>query len=140
MSMPSRLILFADDDVLTQWIMTDVLSQAGFDVVSACRGSEATELLAQQQAFDLLVTDLDLPDNLSGHQLAEHWRASHPGRPVIYTGTPRRTSMPILARHEYFIEKPLSPARLLRLIDVALDDAMFGAFVPQEARRGAYVH
>jgi DNA-binding NtrC family response regulator len=140
MTMPRHLILFADDDVLTQWVMTDVLSQAGFDVISACRGSEATALLGPSHEFDLLLIDVDLPDDGSGHRLVDHWRAAHPGRPVIYTGAGRGAAMRHLGRQEYFIEKPLSPARLLRMIDLALDDAMFRSFVPRDVQGGAYVN
>ena len=36
--MTRKQVLFADDDVLTQWIMTEVLTGVGYGVVSACRG------------------------------------------------------------------------------------------------------
>ncbi len=140
MSMPSRSILFADDDVLTQWIMTDVLTQAGFTVTSVCRGLEAIELVDTSCGFDLLLTDLDLPDNVTGHELGNHWREVLPGCPVIYTGIKRGHSVRILEQHEYYVEKPFNADRLLRTIDWALEDAVFRPFFPAYARRSQHAH
>lgn len=140
MTMPGQHILFADDDVMTQWIMTDVLTGAGFTVTSVCRGVEAIGLLDGAADFDLLLTDVDLPDSLDGHALADHWHRTLPRCPVIYTGARRNAGMPMLHRHEHFIEKPLGAAKLLRLVDRALEEANFGLFLPDPARRRLYVH
>ncbi len=140
MTMPSRHILFADDDVLTQWIMTDVLTQAGFVVTSACRGVEASRLLDAVSDFDLLLTEVDLPDNVNGHALADLWQTVRPGHPVIYTGAKHGSVVRMLDPHEHFLEKPFDADRLLRLVDWALEDASFRPFIPGGARRGQHVH
>lgn len=138
--MNSRCILFADDDVLTQWIMTEVLTEAGYDVVSACRGREAIELIDTHAEFDLLIVDMDLPDSLSGHDLAEIWRKTLPGRPVIFTGLKSGASMRLLDYHETFLEKPFSATKLLSAIEAALEDASFRPFLPGLSRRSHHVH
>ena len=140
MTMPSRNILFADDDVLTQWTMTEVLLQAGFTVTNACRGIEAVALLDGSEEFDLLLTDVDLPDNVNGHELADRWRQTLPGRPVIYTGVKRGPTFRLLDHHEHFQEKPFSEAKLLRLVEWALEDASFRPFMPSITRRGHHIH
>ena len=140
MTVPSRTILFADDDVLTQWIMSDVLSQAGFSVVSACRSDQARALLDGSNEFDLLLADLHLPDSITGHELGDHWRAVCPGRPVIYTGPNTDSQDRGLEQSEYFIEKPLGADKLLRLIDWALEDASLRPFMPAIARRSHHAH
>ena len=140
MTMPDRHILFADDDVLTQWIMTDVLTQAGFTVTSACRGVEASALLDGAGDFDLLLTDVDLPDNVNGHALSDLWQATRPGRPVIYTGTTNGPIIRMLGHHEHFLRKPLSPGKLLHLVEWALEDASFRPFLSAGAGRGHHVH
>ena len=139
MTMPSRHILFADDDVLTQWTMTEVLTQAGFVVTSACRGVEASQLLDRTPDFDLLLTDVDLPDNVNGHALADLWQSISPGRPVIYTGIKRGPVVRMLDHHEYFLEKPFNAAKLLHLVEWALEDASFRPFIATCARR-EHVH
>ncbi len=140
MTMPSRHILFADDDVLTQWIMTDVLTQAGFAVTNACRGTEAIDLLDDSAAFDLLLTDIDLPENSNGQDLADHWRSALPRRPVIYTGSIASRMPWRLEWHEHFIAKPVGAAMLLRLVDWALEDASFRPMASANSRRGLHVH
>ena len=140
MTMPHRHILFADDDVLTQWIMTDVLTQAGFTVVSACRVSEAVRLLEDLPDFDLLLAAVDLPDDRDGVELGEHWRNACPGRPVIYTGPQRSPAITMLQHHEHFIEKPMSAAKLLRLIDWALENEYFRPSLSAVSRRSQHVH
>ncbi len=140
MLMPSRSILFADDDVLSQWIMTDVLTHAGFTVTSVCRGVEAIALVEKNSDFDLLLTDLDLPDNVTGHELANHWRDTLPGRPVLYTGIKRGPVLRILEQHEYYMDKPLNADRLLQMIEAALEDATFRPSFPAFARRSQHAH
>lgn len=140
MTMPSRHILFADDDVLTQWIMTDALTEAGFAVTNACRGMEATALLDGAADFDLLLADVDLPDNMNGHALGDLWLATLPGRPLIYTGKSCGPVVRMLGHHEHFLEKPFDIATLLHLVEWALEDASFRPFVPAYARRGQHVH
>ena len=140
MTMPSRSILFADDDVLSQWIMTEVMTRAGFSVVSCCRAAEAVEMLDNTSEYDLLLTDLDLPDNLTGYELGDRWRNVLPGRPVIYTGVKRGPAVRILEQHEYYIEKPFNAERLLRMIDWALEDATFRPAFSGFARRTQHAH
>ena len=139
--MPNRQILLVDDDVLTQWVMTDVLTQAGFAVVNACRESEAIDLLdASAAEFDLLLTDIDLPGSIPGRSLADHWRTMQPGRPVIYTGIQRGSVIRLLEQHEFFIAKPLDAPSLLRLIDWALEDTGLRPILPAIMRRHQHVH
>ncbi len=138
--MNSRTVLFADDDVLTQWVMTDVLRDAGFDVVSACRGTEAMWLLNKADEFDLLIADIDLPDSVSGIDLGHFWRQVQPGRPVLYLGTERYAGMRRLDAHETFLAKPFSPRLLLSAIESALEDAALRPVRPERPHGFCHVH
>ncbi len=133
-------ILFADDDVLTQWTMTEVLAEAGFDVTSACRGAEAFSLLGDMPELDLLITDVDLPDNVSGIDVGHVWRRQRPGRPVIYIGTSRHPATRRLEAHETFLCKPFTPATLLSTIATALEEAVLHPAVPAPIRPTCHVH
>ena len=100
-------ILFVDDDVMTQWVMTEVLSRSGYTVTSVCRCEDAIELLGDASEFDLLLVDLDLLDGLDGSSLITQWRKAAPGRAAIFTsvlGFPLRR----LNRHEHFMHRPFS--------------------------------
>ena len=123
-----RSILFVDDDVMTQWTMTDVLTQAGFDVTSACRGHEALRMIELDGDFDLLLTEIDLPDRFDGLQLAQRWRERLVGRPVIFMGLSGCLPLGQLGRRDIFFEKPFEPRRLLQTIVSAIDDAPYRPF------------
>ena len=133
-------MLFADDDVLTQWTMTEALTGAGYDVVSACRGKEAIDLLNSSAEFDLLITDIDLPDDVTGPDVAEYWRQLLPGRPVIYTGAACNPYVRLLDQHEIFLAKPFSSDTLLSTIELMMEDAAFRPFLPVQSRRSHHVH
>jgi two-component system chemotaxis sensor kinase CheA len=55
-------------------LLTPVLQTAGYQVTVACDGPQALALLKSGQPFDLLVTDIHMPE-MDGFQLAETVRA-----------------------------------------------------------------
>jgi DNA-binding NtrC family response regulator len=134
-------VLFANDDVLTQWVMSEVLTDAGFTVLSACRGAQVIDFLTDAASdFDILLADLDLPDTRSACEIGNLWRRARPGHPVIYTGARRDAPMQPLQFHESFLETPFSPAALLRAIHTAVEEASFRPFVPFMDPRIHHVH
>ena len=114
--MPQTRILFVDDDVLNQWLLTDSLSAFGFEVTGLCRGAAAIELLQEGEDFDLLLTDLELPDGVTGFQLANHWRRAHPGRPIVYTSAWPQLAIGPLQRDEVFIHKHADAGEVVSVI------------------------
>ncbi len=131
-------ILFANDDILTQWVMTEVLSHSGYAVKSVCRCEDAVELLQDVPNFDLLLADLDLPDTSSGG-LAGQWRHARPGRPAIFTST-QAWPLRRLDRHEHFLKQPFGARQLLELVEFALDEAAFQPVYAMAARSRQHVH
>ena len=133
-------ILFANDDVLTQWVMTEVLQGAGFGVVSVCRGKDVIDLLEDAPEFDLLLTDLDLVDASRVFEIGHYWRRARPGRPVIYTGASREALLQPLLLHETFLQTPFTADTLLRAIDLAFEEVCFGPLMPARALPTHHVH
>ena len=133
-------ILFANDDVLTQWVMTEVLQAAGFTVTNACRGSEVAGLLDGGADFDVLLADLDLTDVPPGMDIGERWRRAMPGRPAVFTGESRSVLMRPLQFQEAFLLHPFTATALLRTLDTVLEDARFGPLLPVVASRIHHVH
>ena len=123
--MSYRSILFVDDDVMTQWTMTEVLTNAGFDVTSACRGKEAMAQITRDAEFDALVTEIDLPDGVSGLRLVQRWRERLGTRPVILIGATGCVPLGHLGLREIFVEKPFAPDQLLKSILGAIDEAHY---------------
>ena len=123
-------VLFANDDVLTQWIMTEVLADAGFSVASACRVQQVIELLDDAPDFDVLLMDLKLPDCAACMDVGHHWRSALPGRPIIYTGTDTAALGRSLRFGESFLRTPFGAGALLRTIDCALEEVRYRPLAP----------
>lgn len=133
-------VLFVDDDVLAQWILSEVLDQAGFSVTSVCRAEEAMRLIGSSTDFDVLLIDVVLPDGMTGVDVADFWRLVNPGRPVVYATNLPRSLVGSLGADEAYLQKPCNGSDLLRVLDVALEDAQLHARQSMSARRPVWVH
>ncbi len=67
-------ILVADDSITTRTLEKNILEGAGYRVEVTVDGDQAWELL-QQQAFDLVVTDIEMP-GLNGFDLTQRIKES----------------------------------------------------------------
>ena len=138
--MISMNILFANDDVLTQWVMADVLTEAGFTVVGACRGTQVVELLDGTPDFDLLLIELALTDTPPGIDIAYRWHRAMPGRPIIYTAPHRSALREPLRHNETFLRAPFGAGLLLRTVDAALEDAFYRPALPSVPGASQHIH
>jgi DNA-binding response OmpR family regulator len=76
-----RLILVADDDPVILRVLQVALSNAGFDVLLAPDGEEATRIW-REAGPDLIVTDIHMPKK-SGLLLIQDLQANGSSTPVI---------------------------------------------------------
>lgn len=74
-------ILLVEDHADSAYIMERMLSRKGFDV-STCRDIQSAKKTIQTGSFDVLVSDLGLPDG-SGLELMRHIRAAGHSLPAI---------------------------------------------------------
>ncbi len=81
-------ILVIDDELAISELMGEVLRRAGFDVVVATTGRQGVHRF-EGAIFDLVVTDMVLPD-ISGRDVVHHIRnSSRPFTPIVgISGTP----------------------------------------------------
>jgi CheY-like chemotaxis protein len=77
-------ILLVEDDFYVRTYARDQLRALGYQVTEAASGPEAIGMLRGAQGFDLLLTDVVMPQ-MSGPQLAVHAQALRPGLKVLYT-------------------------------------------------------
>ena len=61
------------------------LAALGYQVRLAADGPGALAILRTAEPFDLLFTDVVMPNGLSGYQLADAARTLRPGLPVLFT-------------------------------------------------------
>ena len=75
-SAPAGSLLFVDDSSFFRSMLVPVLKGAGYEVTTCGSGSEALDRLRGDSLFDVIVSDIDMPE-MDGFTLAEAIR-SHP--------------------------------------------------------------
>jgi two-component system chemotaxis response regulator CheY len=75
-----KVILIADDSPTIRKFVSFSLMTHGFEVVPACDGMEAVELLPTK-SIDLIITDLNMP-NMDGFELIKAVRESENNRDI----------------------------------------------------------
>jgi len=114
-------ILLIEDDASTAASLKKVLCAEGYDVAVSARGDAGLEQ-AQQQSYDVVVTDLRLP-GLGGLELVEQLHAAKPKQPVILMTAHGTTETAIeatkLGACDYLL-KPFEADELLDMIASAV--------------------
>ncbi len=77
--MPAVLVL--EDNEAYRTLISEVLTQAGFDVSSAPDGRRVSTILRERR-IDLIITDVSMPER-DGLETLTELRYSHPHLPVI---------------------------------------------------------
>jgi DNA-binding response OmpR family regulator len=119
--MEQRSILIVEDDGITRLMLELQLQDEGYVVASVGCGAAAIDLLAQQR-FDLLITDLRLPD-IDGIQVMQEAHAASPDIAVIIlTGSACLNSAIAAINHHAFryLLKPVHDDELTRSVSEAL--------------------
>jgi two-component system cell cycle sensor histidine kinase/response regulator CckA len=119
---PSISVLIVDDEEPLRRFVDRVLTQAGYTTATASDGPEAIEAAAKLGSFDLLVTDLMMPQ-MTGDELARRLRQSQPSLKVLYlTGFSDRLfkEKVTLWEDEAFLEKPCSIKGLMEAVALLL--------------------
>ena len=79
------ILLVEDEDMLREFVST-ALESLGYRVLSAANGREALEIWAQSRAeVDLLLTDVVMPESISGRDLAHKLIMDKPDLKIIFT-------------------------------------------------------
>ncbi|MGO9201708.1 MAG: response regulator [Limisphaerales bacterium] len=120
-------ILLVEDEAPVRCLTRDYLQRLGYRVVEAASGAEALLLWERQAgAIDLLLTDMVMPDGISGRDLACRLRASQPDLAVLcisgYTAT-EGGSFEDIVEGAGFLHKPFSLQAFSRAVRDCLDGA-----------------
>jgi PAS domain S-box-containing protein len=116
-------VLVVEDRQVVRELTRDVLESAGFAVVAVAGGREALDEAASDEPFDLLLTDVVMPE-MSGPELAMKLRARRPELPVLYMSG---YTDDVLSAHELaqdataFLRKPFGNAELIAAARTLLD-------------------
>ncbi len=116
----ARLLLVEDEDMVRA-VAERALTRQGFTVVTATDGEDGLERLTDSGPFDLVVSDVVMP-NLDGPGMAMEMRKRMPGLPILfmsgYAEETLRQSISIDQVH--FLPKPFSVAQIVDAVHGAL--------------------
>ncbi len=120
--MTAARILVVDDEADIRGLLTEILSEEGYEVEAAANGAQARTSRASRMP-ELILLDIWMPD-IDGISLLREWSANgSPACPVVMMSGHGTVETAIEATRLGafdFVEKPLSLAKLLRTVEKAL--------------------
>ena len=112
---PEKIILVVDDDASVREMISRVLVEEGYRVLSAANGRDALSLVVER-TIHLVLLDLNLPGQ-GGWDIFEVLKNNNPALPVIIiTARPNQLFTALGVGVGALLEKPLDYPLLLRTI------------------------
>src|SRR6185295_916775 len=102
-------ILVVEDDLDVCRFTTDVLKELGYRVLAARDAESALRALEHERGIDLLFTDIGLPGELNGRQLADTAIERNPQLKVLFTTGYTRNAVIHQGRLDPGVELILKP-------------------------------
>jgi PAS domain S-box-containing protein len=115
-------VLLVEDEDPVRELVSRVLEDVGYVVLSAPRPSEAQRLVATE-SIDLLLTDVVMPE-MSGYDLATRVRLAQPDARVLFMSGYAHKALGEASElpQGELLRKPFSPEELTRAVRAVLDD------------------
>jgi PAS domain S-box-containing protein len=117
-------ILLVEDEPVLRELAKIILHDYDYEVLEACSGVEAVKIFEEHNGnIDLLLTDMVMPEGMSGRELAQELKSRKPELKVIYTSGYSSDVMGEDAelRDVKFLQKPYPPPRLAQVVRECLD-------------------
>jgi CheY-like chemotaxis protein len=131
MARGNETILVVEDESALRELVVNILELCGYRTYQAETGVAALPVWEKHKdEIDLLLTDMVMPEGMSGRQLAERLQAQDPGLKVIYTSgySPGMAGKDIALLEGFnFLAKPYPPSRLALVVRECLDGKRPGA-------------
>jgi two-component system chemotaxis response regulator CheY len=131
MTAESKSALVIDDSQTMRKFVVQALEERGFEVTTATSGFEALKILAQDRAFNVIVTDVNMP-TINGLEVVRSVRKnpSRASTPIIIISTDgaekdRERGMNLGANA--YVTKPFTPEALLEVVEREMAKAGSGA-------------
>jgi CheY-like chemotaxis protein len=122
----NETVLLVEDNEEVRDYARRVLDELGYRVLEAADAEEASRLLTENPAIDLLFTDVVLPGSVSGRELADEAKAMYPEMPVLFTTGYTRNAIVHQGRLDpdvHLLNKPYTQQDLARKLRELLDAA-----------------
>jgi DNA-binding NtrC family response regulator len=120
--MSAKILVIDDEPDIVELTRLNLESE-GFDVATAETGTEALKSIKEGEQYEILLTDLRLPD-IDGIELVQRLKEIAPDSEIIVVtgyGSTEKAIEATKAGAFYFLEKPVEFDELLILIEKALE-------------------
>jgi CheY-like chemotaxis protein len=122
----NETILVVEDDPLVRDLVITQLRSLGYITIAAADGPQALALVERGAAFDLLFTDVIMPNGINGLELSDAVAKRCPGTKVLFTSGYTDDTMIHHGRLDpgiLLLSKPYRRSQLARMVRMALGDA-----------------
>jgi two-component system, cell cycle sensor histidine kinase and response regulator CckA len=117
-------VFLVEDDAVLREFVREVLTQHKYRVVEAASGAEALQTWDQMKGeVDLLLTDMVMPNGVSGRELANQLRKRRADLKVIYSSgySEEVIGNDFDPERAWFLPKPYNPQQLAQMVRRCLD-------------------
>jgi CheY-like chemotaxis protein len=117
-------ILLVEDELDLLSLTRDILERYGYRIITAPNGVAALKVWRERRdEIDLLLTDIRMPEGISGHELAERLLFDKPMLKVVYVSgySAEANGISRLEMQPNFVTKPFTPPGLALTVRRALD-------------------
>ena len=124
----TECVLVVEDEDRVRTLTVAVLRKNGYRVLEAASGKDALDVFQGHSAeIDLLFTDVMMPGNLLGDELAVRLRTTKPSLAVLFTsGYTPEVNKTEFRGDGNFLTKPFTPTQMLATVRQCLDHASVG--------------
>ena len=123
----SETILIVEDEEILREMTRDILTDSGYRVLDARSGRQALEVWRNSgREIDLLLTDMVMPEGISGVDLAERLMSDRPDLKIVFTSgySAGEINAEMLTRSQtHFLQKPYTHTMLAKIVRDALDQS-----------------
>jgi len=113
---PPVVALVAEDEFLLRMEAADTLADAGFTVLEVATADAALRYLEEKDGVDLLFTDVNMPGDLDGFDLAREVAARWPETLIVVCSGATRPEPGDLPAKARFIGKPYSSGLVQQIL------------------------
>jgi two-component system NtrC family sensor kinase len=125
-------VLVVEDEEPVRTLAVAVLRKNGYRVLEAASGKDALDVFQSHgPEIDLLLTDVMMPGNLLGDELASRLRATKPSLPVLFTSGYTPEANKTAQGNGCFLIKPFTPAQMLTAVRQCLDQVTADSSPPK---------
>lgn len=110
------VVLVVEDEAFIRMIAADTLAENGFAVIEAEDAATALGLLDEHSEVRVMFTDINMPGDINGLDLAEIVATRRPEIRLIVTSGARRLETGDLPDNGIYLAKPYRPAELAAVV------------------------